>query len=555
MNEKPFARLLVSHLAAQRLLRQSLDALSAWLDEDTLLTRTPHPQVNGARLMKEGKFEKLDGSSNPTYRVTYRGRKYFVKTMDKESAVHELAARKIADAAGMSGFIPHAQGVQHGGQDHLIMAWKNEKTPKDGAELGPVYMHQKTQLALLEHLTGGEKRTSGDYFVSEDGLHLQGVDWQIGTKAGHQSTPLSEHLGKDALLPNLVLNKVAAKASKIEAAAKDLSPEEQAAIHDRLEHLKQLSKDNADHTLADLGVGKKEGTAAPKDALGAFDVGPMDAAEQSKINEKLMNDVLDKDSIKEGAGQTKARIAKTLAARLKDNPAFMDHLDELKQAWGDSTYYQYQTGDTATDVCNRIVAQWKECSTDHNARAIALQLAAEKEFGLEDAAHWWGKETDEQAKATMGHVEEGNRAVLRAMYDNTQEFFKSKGITSLYVVRGAAWDDNVPQYKATGKIEHAAETHLQPFSAFTLNIGTAMGQFTGNHMGYGGSKHKHAFAARVPVSRILASCQTGFGCKGETEVLILGGRVKTHHYSWNTHNPTPDEGWKILEQASKDETS
>ena len=174
----------------------------------------------------------------------------------------------------------------------------------------------------------------------------------------------------------------------------------------------------------------------------------------------------------------------------------------------------------------RLVSNWAATSGDNHPLAIAMQLAVQKVFNLsdEDVTH---KVYEDLVKAT-GHdalMEEVTdhylalggevtaeqtwsalQAFVKAQYAVTQKFYADRGVKEVYLARGMSVKGGAPKL---GKVK------LQPASSFSVNYDTARG-----FAGQGGS----VFMVKVPVSQILGTYRTGYGCTGEHEVVVVGNK-------------------------------
>lgn len=163
-----------------------------------------------------------------------------------------------------------------------------------------------------------------------------------------------------------------------------------------------------------------------------------------------------------------------------------------------------------------LVSGWAHTSTT-SAVAVGVQMAVMDVFKIK-RAHTvklknllkenpsWAETAEKVRKHPAIH------AVLRAHHEETQAYFKSKGIKEVTLVRG---------YKSSSKIKPGEDQDvpLQPASSFSMSKSTADG-FSG------GGKTKRLLTVTVPANRVLSMCTTGFGCMHEQELVILGGVVR-----------------------------
>jgi len=183
------------------------------------------------------------------------------------------------------------------------------------------------------------------------------------------------------------------------------------------------------------------------------------------------------------------------------------------------------------------VDQWADTSGDHNPDALAVQIAASQEFMADRDYPQHFKDTldeneDKGVMDTADAMMEINQAILRQMYEATQEDFKSMGFgpdDKITLYRGMAFND---EKAIEGMSKHTAEARfteredlfesvsveLQPISSFSFHRPTAAG-FSG------GEKYGMMVRADVRVGDILSTPRTGFGCLSEGEVVVMARGV------------------------------
>jgi hypothetical protein len=161
------------------------------------------------------------------------------------------------------------------------------------------------------------------------------------------------------------------------------------------------------------------------------------------------------------------------------------------------------------------VSAWANTSGDHSAQSIAMQFAVREEFGLSssDIAHF-AKHTIEEAREILKYEVQAYREFAREMYNHTQDYFTKRGVTHITMVRGAKYPDG---YVTLGW----GQVQLQPISSFATHAKTATD--------FGNTLH----IIRVPISQVLGSARTGFGCLNEHEFVLLGGQYRV----WSLMGP------------------
>ena len=266
--------------------------------------------------------------------------------------------------------------------------------------------------------------------------------------------------------------------------------------------------------------------------------GKWDAAEMQREEARLAK-LLDQANVAEAAEETKARIAKALAKRLENDEVWLDSV--CNNFWLQDAYYdefgitaaqtrakwlakgyteaeiKTRMAEFAEERADELIRMWAGTSGDNNATAIAMQLAAKDEFGLDTATlgHFLTRQVEE-AQTYYATQAPGLRAFLRAQYDETQEWLAKEGIEDVLVYRGMGLTEaEFAAVKAAGD-KGVARIGLQPMSSFSGVSEEALSFVPEDSGG--------VLTVRVPKERILGSAQTGYGCKNEAEFVVLGGR-------------------------------
>lgn len=184
---------------------------------------------------------------------------------------------------------------------------------------------------------------------------------------------------------------------------------------------------------------------------------------------------------------------------------------------------------------SQIVDRWAMTANDNRVESLALQNAAERVFGVKDAASWQtgspsilrGAEQEADANAKVYD------RVLREMYDASQEHFKELGITEMQLYRGVGYprsgDERAPTWLANAVNLQAdmpggrqpisiQQVPLRPLSSFTSDYDTAR-RFASTGL----AGPSAVIGATVPVERILSFPGTGLGAAREFEFVVIGG--------------------------------
>jgi hypothetical protein len=217
----------------------------------------------------------------------------------------------------------------------------------------------------------------------------------------------------------------------------------------------------------------------------------------------------------------KVQIKKEVEASLK------------KELEGSKAFQQVRAiaGKTSLDSLERrLIGTWASSSGDHNPVSCSMQLAIRDAFNLKDTELGGmdmlkggaSAETEvwRQAASTFGYkmdtpervaiFKEAMGDFAKAQYNNTQKYFKDHGITEISVVRGMRTKPPAsPEVVSMG---------LQPASSFSALLSTS-----NSFAGPAGTM----LAAKIPVSHVLSTYRTGYGCANEHEVVVLGDRSLT----------------------------
>jgi hypothetical protein len=176
-----------------------------------------------------------------------------------------------------------------------------------------------------------------------------------------------------------------------------------------------------------------------------------------------------------------------------------------------------------TTIVNSMVKLWAQTSNDNNPRSLAMQLAAQDEFGLKDTYPWPADPTL-QANVDEEYSKHGDfhRSFLRAMHNNTQDWAKANGITHLRLRRGVK---SPPPGTHSGYgagapgVGTEMQVQLRPMSSFSSSMTIA------KRFGF------YRMESVVPVEWVIGTAATGFGCHGEYEWVVLGGTHDTKRIS------------------------
>lgn len=154
-------------------------------------------------------------------------------------------------------------------------------------------------------------------------------------------------------------------------------------------------------------------------------------------------------------------------------------------------------------------AYQKDFQSYHQIEETMLQLAWSVRGSVYVKAHEYGTigyRVTYQRESARHQPAEIQRQLLRTMYENTQKYFKDKGITEVVMYRGVSLP--IGKRPNLGEAARVRGNALESWSGdpkVARNFGHAV------------------FAMKIPVERILSTPMTGFGCLNEYEYVILGG--------------------------------
>lgn len=265
------------------------------------------------------------------------------------------------------------------------------------------------------------------------------------------------------------------------------------------------------------------------------EVFPSVEIEQSEVAKKAILDGIPEYKSQTQAIKNKKAVAANLAARLRENAAFKKLAAEI----GTGKFSR----DPLTDACAVIVQTWAATSSNERPLSLAVQLAAEKQFGLNEWSTFRTRSAWPEATALYEKHKEGLSAFLSAQYELTQEYFAKKGISDLFLFRGMRHSKGLDQLLASTR-ESLIGTHsidLQPLSSFSADIEVSKG-FTNSFAGT-------LLLGSIPVERIFSICRTGFGCLNEVEAVILSGKGSFWEYAWRTQQAAPS--YAMLKEVLK----
>jgi len=182
-----------------------------------------------------------------------------------------------------------------------------------------------------------------------------------------------------------------------------------------------------------------------------------------------------------------------------------------------------ETGISESDT-GRFVRQWAITSNSTDMRSLGIQESASKEFDIPLSD--WQQGRIKKAKEIGGEGSEylmpgdAQQKLLRAMYDQTQKDLLGSGLSkdgTIRVFRGIKYGDALPwSNKETIPFEGNA------LESWTVSSDVAR-EFSDGII----------FAADIPVTSVLATARSGFGCLKEGEIIAFGSVPESKVLVWN----------------------
>jgi len=185
-------------------------------------------------------------------------------------------------------------------------------------------------------------------------------------------------------------------------------------------------------------------------------------------------------------------------------------------------------------LVNEVIKQWSYSANDADMRSLSIQQAAAEELGLKLSD--WQKERIDKASSTSWQPltsRENERAIIRAMYDYTQEEFAKAGFKpddKITLYRGIEYGMKDPGISQGDIVSYKGNA----IESWTIGKQVAQ-QFA---VGEGAPQEYGAIIEMaVPISSIVATAHTGFGCIKEGEVIATGNVANSKAIIANKYAP------------------
>ena len=210
----------------------------------------------------------------------------------------------------------------------------------------------------------------------------------------------------------------------------------------------------------------------------------------------------------------------------------------------------------------QMVHQWAETSNDSDPDAWAMQDAAQRVFGLDDAAQWDHSHDHEPPPPTFDLDNPSTAGVLedfvRSQHEATMAMFADYGIgpddtVTLYRGEGRTGTTSVEGESTLKAIAgETVDATFRPMTSWTLSPDTARGaDFTDNF--------EAVMVREVPVRDVIGTYLTGVGCASESEFVLKGGvsevRITKNGDTLRPYDFIPKKTATVIGTLVKDKTS
>ena len=177
----------------------------------------------------------------------------------------------------------------------------------------------------------------------------------------------------------------------------------------------------------------------------------------------------------------------------------------------------------ARNIADSLIEAWANTSSDSNMKSMMMQIAAADTFnlGATYSKSLLAGGIYDRAAALYEKHKPVVQSFLRGMQADTQAWLERNGLAkdgyvTLYRGFGARSEQEPGLASVDLQKGAVVDVLLQPMSSYSSSYGTAYD--------FGSGEVPLMTAIRVPVSKILSSARTGYGCLNESEFVILGGR-------------------------------
>jgi hypothetical protein len=249
--------------------------------------------------------------------------------------------------------------------------------------------------------------------------------------------------------------------------------------------------------------------------------------------------------------ETKELFKGFLINRLRASAGFAEDFKNRYEYTSGISFFDIDTPEgereASAAIVSDIIHTWAISANNSNPVALAIQHEAREMFGLDEAVGWnggirglprsgsgFGDAVDPEERGELTALEfddapslsEKQRAAVRsvvsAIYEATQHYYKTKGVTHVAVWRGMK---GTPEMRVPRGELKADTVSMRPLSSWTTNSSMAQAfatSLTGKVDNPDLFDDNILIKAYVPIENIFSNPLTGFGCLGEDEVVLLG---------------------------------
>jgi len=177
---------------------------------------------------------------------------------------------------------------------------------------------------------------------------------------------------------------------------------------------------------------------------------------------------------------------------------------------------------------NNLVHQWAITSNDNNEVSLMIQKVASEVFGTKMTKWQQAKYDKNVREATFaklrGYTQTEIKEFVEASYENTQIYFKSKGITHVNIYRGVtvADDDQLAEMfpVAKGSTTSDIQGMSMELEGNVLQSWSSSIKVANDFASWGNARI--VMEMTVPVERIYNTAMTGAGCLDGWELVLIG---------------------------------
>ncbi|UZI34048.1 hypothetical protein [Streptomyces sp. VB1] len=186
---------------------------------------------------------------------------------------------------------------------------------------------------------------------------------------------------------------------------------------------------------------------------------------------------------------------------------------------------------------SELMGAWSYGS-NNNVRVLALQQAAQEEFGITDALDWHlAPRTRAAVDIELDYNRNALRAFLRTQHDMTQEVLAARGITEVIGYRALSWPEGAeqPLWASADHIGTIVEARSRPLASWSADrqiVADWLEQRSGPGV---------IVAARQPAQTLLSLPSTGMGFFDQKEWVAMPGDHRVTLDGIVSHStPAPD---------------